>query len=66
MSDNLGGDADPDDINYCFDPISIYFEEIELKNAQALQSVRGIASTSRVFFTSRVLIVPFIEIRRAK
>ena len=32
----IGGDADEDDINYCFDPISIYFEELEIKDAQVL------------------------------
>jgi len=30
------GDADEDDINYCFDPISIYFEELEIKEASIL------------------------------
>jgi hypothetical protein len=39
---STGGDADPEDINYCFDPISFYFEEIELVNSKALQGVRGI------------------------
>jgi hypothetical protein len=24
----LGGDADEDDINYCFDPVRDYFEEL--------------------------------------
>jgi len=25
---NLGGDADVDDVNYCFDPVRDYFEEL--------------------------------------
>jgi len=60
------GDADEDDINYCFDPLSIYFEEVECKDPAALQNVRGISPTSRVFFSSRVLMLPFIEVRQAK
>jgi len=62
----LRGDADEDDVNYCFDPISGYFEEVECKDASVLQNVRGIAPNSRVCFSSRVLLLPFIEIRRAK
>ena len=60
------GDVDSDDVNYCFDPISIYFEEIECKNKEPLLSVRGINQESRIFFSSRVLLVPFIEVRRAQ
>lgn len=62
----VGGDADEEDINYCFDPLSIYFEEVELQNEAALRDVRGIAANSRIFFSSRVLMLPFIEIRRAQ
>jgi hypothetical protein len=42
LSDIIGilflarGDADDDDINYCFDPLSIYFEEIECKDPKVL------------------------------
>jgi hypothetical protein len=39
---------------------------VELKNNKILQTVRGIAPSSRVFFSSRVLMLPFIEVRRAK
>jgi hypothetical protein len=46
--------------------LSIYFEEVECQDPAVLQNVRGIAPTSRVFFSSRVLLLPFIEIRRAK
>ena len=46
--------------------MSIYFEEVECKDAKVLQNVRGIAPTSRVFFSSRVLMLPFIEVRRAQ
>lgn len=60
------GDADEEDINYCFDPLALYFEEVELKNEAVLKDVRGIAPNSRIFFSSRVLMLPFIEIRRAQ
>lgn len=60
------GDADDDDINYCFDPLSIYFEEVECKDPKVLSDVRGIAPSSRVFFSSRVLMLPFIEVRHAQ
>ena len=60
------GDADQDDIDYCFDPISIMFEEIELQNQKALQGVRGISASSKTFFSSRVLLIPYIEVRQAK
>ena len=46
--------------------MSIYFEEVELKDPTALANVRGISPTSRVFFSSRVLMLPFIEVRSAK
>jgi len=62
----LGGDADEDDINYCFDPLSIYFEEMECRDPTILQNVRGIAPNSRICFSSRVLMLPFIEVRRAQ
>jgi len=60
------GDADEDDINYCFDPLSVYFEEMEIKDKSAMQNVRGIAPSSRIYFSSRVLMLPFIEIRPAQ
>ena len=51
---------------YCYDPISVYFEEIECRDPAVLQNVRGIAPNSRVSFSSRVLMLPFIEIRMAQ
>ena len=45
--------------------MSVYFEEIECKDPEVLQNVRGIAPQSRVSFSSRLLMLPFIEIRRA-
>lgn len=44
----------------------MFFEEIELKEPSALENVRGIPPTSKVGFSSRVLLLPFIEIRRAQ
>lgn len=45
--------------------MSIYFEEMQCKNPQVLETVRGIPPNSKVSFSSRVLLLPFIEIRRA-
>jgi hypothetical protein len=41
------------------------FEEVALKDEDALRNVRGISPASRTFFSSRVLMLPFIEIRKA-
>jgi hypothetical protein len=63
---NIGGDADEDDINYCFEPLIEFYEEIPCKHREILRDVRGIHFNSRVFFSSRVLVLPYIEIRIAK
>ena len=36
-----------------------------MRNEAALRDVRGIPPNSKVYFSSRVLLLPFIEIRRA-
>ena len=59
------GDAEEEDFNYCFDQISIFFEELEKQDESALQNIRGLANHSKFFFSSRVLILPFIEVRPA-
>lgn len=43
---NLGGDADAEDISYCFDPLASYFEEIPLRNEAAFRDVRGVPANS--------------------
>ena len=53
-------------MSYCFDPIATNFEEIECKNRDVLKKVRGIHFNARVFFTSRVLVLPFVEVRLAQ
>lgn len=53
-------------MNYCYEPLSKFYEEIPCKNRQILRDVRGIHFNSRVFFSSRVLVIPYIEIRIAK
>jgi hypothetical protein len=63
---DTGGDADEDDCNYCFDPIKDYFEEIQCKHREVLKDVRGVHFNSKVFFSSRVLVLPFIEVRIAR
>jgi len=60
------GDADEDDIKHCFDPLGSFFQEVDCKDRTILQDVRGIHKDSRIYFSSRVLVLPFIEIRLAK
>jgi hypothetical protein len=60
------GDADEDDIHHCFDPLSEYFERLPLKDKTVMQNVRGVHRDSEVFFSSRVHVIPFIEVRTAK
>ncbi len=63
---HLGGDADEDDINYCFDPVREYFEELPCHQRDVLKEVRGIHPNSRMYFSSRVIVLPYVEIRDAK
>jgi len=60
------GDADEDDIARCFDPIQRYFQNLEVKDASALSNVRGIHPESTMFFSSRIHVIPYIEVRSAK
>jgi len=60
------GDADDDDISHCFDPLQQYFEQLPLKDKEVMQNVRGVHRDSQVFFSSRVHVIPFIEVRLAK
>jgi hypothetical protein len=62
----MRGDADEDDVNYCFDPIKEFYEEVPCIHREVLKDVRGIHFSSRVFFSSRVLVIPFIEVRDAR
>jgi hypothetical protein len=62
----IGGDADEEDISYCFQPVSEYYEEVPCRRREILKDVRGIHFNSKVFFSSRVLVLPYIEIRTAK
>jgi hypothetical protein len=63
---SLGGDADEEDVSYCFDPLRDYFEELDCKNRDILKEVRGIHHASRIYFSSRVLVLPYVEIRDAR
>lgn len=62
----MKGDAEEDDIIHCFNPLGEYFEEISCKNREILKQVRGVHYNSKVFFSSRLLVLPFVEIRVAK
>ena len=72
LSDIIGviflmrGDADEEDNAYCFEPLSDYFEELPVKDKEVLKNVRGINQNSKVFFSSRVHVLPFVEVRIAK
>jgi hypothetical protein len=59
----IGGDADEDDVHYCLDPLSIYFEEVPCKHEDSLQDSKVVPKSSKIYFSSRVLLLPFIEIR---
>ena len=61
----VGGDADEDDIHHCFDPLSNIFEKLAIKDREHMAAVRGIHKDSEVFFSSRVNVIPYIEIRPA-
>jgi len=60
------GDADEDDIRHCFEPISGYFQKLALKDREQMANVRGIHKDSEIYYSSRVHVVPYIEIRKAK
>lgn len=60
------GDADEDDIARCFEPVKRYFQELEIKDSTALANVRGIHPESTMFFSSRIHVIPYIEVRKAK
>ena len=51
---------------HCFNPISEYFGHVPMKDPSALQAVRGIHRDSQCFFSPRLRVLPFIEIRLAK
>lgn len=59
----LGGDADQEDVQYCLDPLSIYFEEVPCRHEDSLQDAKVVPKGSKIYFSSRVLLLPFIEIR---
>mmetsp|Transcript_29463 Transcript_29463/g.28617 ORF Transcript_29463/g.28617 Transcript_29463/m.28617 type:complete len:96 (+) Transcript_29463:478-765(+) len=62
----MRGDADEEDLKYCVEPLGEFFEELPCKHREVLREVRGIHFNSKVVFSSRVLVLPFIEIRQAK
>ena len=62
----MKGDAEEDDVVHCFEPLGEYFEEIQCRNREVLKQVRGVHYNSKVFFSSRLLVLPFVEIRVAK
>ncbi|PCJ22396.1 MAG: hypothetical protein COA94_09175 [Rickettsiales bacterium] len=61
----MRGDADEEDSWYCFEPLKDFFEELDCRNKEVLKNVRGIHYNSKVFFSSRLLGLPFVEVRQA-
>lgn len=51
---------------HCFGPLQSYFGRLTVKDPTALQGVRGIHRDSHVYFSPRLNVLPFIEIRLAK
>lgn len=62
----IGGDADHEDLVHCFGPLQSYFGRLTVKDPTALQGVRGIHRDSHTYFSPRLNVLPFIEIRLAK
>ena len=63
----IGGDADHDDLVHCFGPLQSYFGRLTLRDANVLAEIRGsIHRDSQVYFSPRLNVLPFIEIRLAK
>jgi len=60
------GDADEDDIKHCFDPLAMFFEQLAMKDREHMAAIRGIHKDSEVHFSSRVNVIPYIEVRPAK
>ena len=63
---NLGGDADQDDLGHCFGPLQHLFGRLDITDTNVIPNVRGIDGQSEVFFSPRLNVLPFIEVRRAK
>ena len=63
----IGGDADHDDLVHCFGPLQSYFGRLTLRDANVLAEIRGsIHRDSQVYFSPRLNVLPFIEIRLAR
>jgi hypothetical protein len=43
-----------------------YFEELPCRDRDVLKEVRGIHAGSHAYFSSRVLVLPYVEVRDAK
>lgn len=62
----MKGDAEEEDIRHCFGPLNEYYEKIQCKNREGLKQVRGVHYNSEVYFSSRLFVLPYVEIRVAK
>jgi hypothetical protein len=62
----IGGEATPEDEEYCFQSISSCFNEVSPKKREVLSEVKGIHTDSRLFYNPRTDVLPYVEIRIAK
>jgi hypothetical protein len=62
----MKGDAEEEDVQHCFGPIGEYFEEIACKSREVLKQVRGVHYNSKIWFSSRLLVLPYVKIRQAQ
>lgn len=62
----MKGDAEEEDCTHCFGPIEEYFEEVPCKNRDVLKQVRGVHYNSKIWFSSRLIVLPYVKIRQAQ
>lgn len=63
---DIGGEATPEDEEYCFQPISDNFKEVSPRKKEILSGIRGVHLESRLFYSPRTKVLPYVEIRIAK
>ena len=62
----IGGEANPEDEEYIFQPLVASFKEVMPKKREILSGVRGVHVESKLFYSPRTSVLPYVEIRIAK
>ena len=62
----LKGDSEKADEDFCFKPISSLYTKIEVQDVEILKNVKGLNIDCQLFYTPRIQVLPFVEIRVAK